>query len=452
MKKVKQYVEGCNQCQRMKDRTEMLAGKLRPNKVLEKLWQYISVDFIMKLPVSKSHDSILVIYNRFLKILHFVAIIEKMIVEELAKLFRDNIQKLHGLSKSVILDRRPQFVARLMKELNKMLEIEVKLSMAYHPQTNGQIERTNQKLEQYLRMYIDHRQSNWSEQLTTAEFTFNNKIHISTKSSLFKVNYEREPRMSFDIRKKEKNVKVKEFVKKIKNRHEKVKVALIKSQKEMKRQVNRNRKEIEKYRVEDKMLISTKDFLMELMKRVIRKLTEKYIGPYIVKKIISENVMELELLMSLRIHLVVDIRRIMKYREQVEGQKKIPPPLVEIEEEKEYEIEKISDRQEKREKLKYLVRWKGYIAEEDTWKELENPKNMRGLVEKFKKEIRKEEIQQIEKEKEKQRIVKVELNPEAEEFKRSKLLGKYIARILFGWDNKKFENKYLKKLERNQAR
>jgi len=94
------------------------------------------MDFITKLLMSKGHDSILVVCNRFSKMSHFVAMTEKMMVEELAKLFRDNIWKLYGLLESVISDRGPQFVAGLTRELNKMLGIETKLSMAYHPQTD----------------------------------------------------------------------------------------------------------------------------------------------------------------------------------------------------------------------------------------------------------------------------------------------------------------------------
>jgi len=142
---------------------------------------------------------------------------------------------------------------------------------------------------------------------------------MTTKSSLFQINYGRELRMDFDIRKKKKNEKVEEFVRKMKERYKEVRVALVKSQEEMKKQADRNRKEAEEYRVGNKVLISTKDFLMELMKRVTKKLTEKFIRPYVVKKIVSENAVELELLASLRIHLVVNVRRIMKYREQVEG-------------------------------------------------------------------------------------------------------------------------------------
>ena len=140
-------MEGCDQYQKMKNRVEILAGKLKPNEIPEKLWQHILVDFITKLLVLRGHNSILVVCDRFSKISHFMVTTEKTTAEDLARLFRDNIWKLHGLLKSVISDKGLQFAAGLIKELNKMLGIETKLSTAYHPQTNGQTERTNQKLE-----------------------------------------------------------------------------------------------------------------------------------------------------------------------------------------------------------------------------------------------------------------------------------------------------------------
>ena len=248
----------------------------------------------------------------------------------MVKLFRDNVWKLYGLPESVISDRGPQFAAGLTKELNKILGIETKLSTAYYPQTDGQTERTNQKLEQYLRMYVNHRQNNWSERLAMAEFAFNNKMHTATKTLPFQVNYERKLRMSFDIRKKGKNKKAEEFAREIKERHEEARAALVRSQEEMKKQVDRNKKEAEEYRVGDRVLISTKDFSMELMKRATKKLTEKFIGPYVVKKIVLENAVELELPVLLQIHTMVNVRRIVKYREQVEEQKKIPLPPVKV--------------------------------------------------------------------------------------------------------------------------
>jgi len=128
------------------------------------------------------------------------------------------------------------------------------------------------------------------------------------------------------------------------------------------------------------------------MKRAMKKLTEKFIGPYVVRKIVSENAVELELPVSLRVHSVVNVRRLVKYQEQVEGQKKIPPPPVEVEGEKEYEVEEILDRQERRGKTRYLVKWKGYTVEENTWEELENLKNAREKIEEFEKGRFEEEI------------------------------------------------------------
>ena len=145
------------------------------------------------------------------------------------------------------------------------------------------------------------------------EFAFNNKVHTVMKSSLFKVNYRRELRMGFDIRKKGKNVKAEEFVKEMKDRHEEAKAAMVRSQEEMKKQADRNRKKAEEYRVGDKVLISTKNFPMELMKRAMMMIIKKYIGPYVVKNIISENAVELKLPVSLRIYPVVNVRRIVKY-------------------------------------------------------------------------------------------------------------------------------------------
>ena len=122
-------MEGCDQYQKMKNRVEILAGKLKPNEIPEKLWQHILVDFITKLLVLRGHNSILVVCDRFSKISHFMVTTEKTTAEDLARLFRDNIWKLHGLLKSVISDKGLQFAAGLIKELNNMLEIETKLSM-----------------------------------------------------------------------------------------------------------------------------------------------------------------------------------------------------------------------------------------------------------------------------------------------------------------------------------
>jgi len=155
-KKVKKYIESCNICQRNKNHTEALAGKLMSNTVLEKPWSHIIADFITKLPLAHEYNMILVVCNRITKMVHFVPTTKRTLVEGVARLFWDNIWKLHRLPESIIIDRGTQFTAEMIRELNQILKINTKLSTAYHLQTDGQIERINQELEQYLRMFIDH--------------------------------------------------------------------------------------------------------------------------------------------------------------------------------------------------------------------------------------------------------------------------------------------------------
>jgi len=104
---VKQYVEGYDSCQRNKNHTEQLAGKLMPNSIPEKPWTHISADFITKLPIAQGYDSILVVVDRLMKMVHFIPTIKKMLAEGLARLFRDNVWKLHGLPESIVSDRGP---------------------------------------------------------------------------------------------------------------------------------------------------------------------------------------------------------------------------------------------------------------------------------------------------------------------------------------------------------
>jgi len=243
----------------------------------------------------------------------------------------------------------------MMKELNQMLGIDMKLSTAYHPQTDGQTERMNQDLEQYLRMFIDHRQEQWPDWLATAEFTYNNKVQTSTKVSLFRANNGQNPCMGFEMRKKGKFEKVEEFTKRMKEVYEEAEeftkrmkevyeeaeVALKKSQEEMKKYTNRKRGKAEEYQVGDWVLLSTKDLKYQIKGRQLEKLIERFVGPYQVKGIISTNTIELDLPSTVKIHPVVNISRVRRYKDQVEGQKKEQLEPVIIKGEKEYEVEKI---------------------------------------------------------------------------------------------------------------
>jgi len=311
------------------------------------------VDFITKLPVVAGKDAILVICDRLSKMTHFVATTEGTSAEGLARLFKDNVWKLHGLPESVVSDRGPQFAAELTKELNRMLGIKTKLSTAFHPQMDGQMEQINQELEQYLWFFVEHRQRDWPEWLASAEFAVNNKIHTATKVSLFMVNYRRELRMGGDIRKKGKVESATEFVERMKKVHEEAEAVLKKIQEEMKKYADRSRKETEKWKKGDRVLLSTKDLVFK--ERPVQKLTERYIGPYAIEEIVSTNAVKLRLPSLMRIHLVVNVSRIVWYKKQVKRQKKEEGKLIEVEGIEEWEVEKILNKRKIRGVEKYLV-------------------------------------------------------------------------------------------------
>jgi len=354
-KEVERYVDGCNVCQRYKNRSEAPAGKLMPNAIPEKPWSYISADFITKLPLAQGYDAILVVCDRFSQMAHFIATMERMSAEGLARLFWDQVWKLHGLPESIISDRGVQFAAGMMKELNNLLGIQTKLSTAYHPQTDGQTERVNQELEQYLRVFIDHRQEQWLDWLGMAEFAYNNKIHVATKVSPFKVNYDQDPRMGFEGRRKGKYEAAGKFVEKMRKIQEEAKVALGKAQEEMKKFADRKRGKGEEYKVGDLVLLSTKDLKWKMKGRRSEKLTEHFVGPYKIKGIISSNAVELELPKSIRTHPVVNVSRVRLHKPQVEGQKKILPKPVIIEGEEEFEVERILNKRTVQGREKFLV-------------------------------------------------------------------------------------------------
>jgi len=177
--------------------------------------------------------------------------------------------------------------------------------------------------------------------LGTAEFIYNNKAHSSTQITPFKTNYGQDPRIGFEGRKKGKYKGAEKFVMKIKEIQEEARAALGKAQEEMKKYADRKRGEVNDYKVGDLVMLSTKDLKYQMVGRRTEKLMERFVGPYKIKKIVSTNVIELELPSIIRIHLVVNISRICRYIEQVKGQKKEQPAPVIIEGEEEWEVKRI---------------------------------------------------------------------------------------------------------------
>jgi len=181
-----------------------------------------------------------------------------------------------------------------------------------------------------------------------------------------------------------------------------------------------------------------KDLKWQMKGRRTEKLTERFVGPYKVKGIVSSNTIELELPKSIKIHPVVNISRVQLYKLQVEGQKKILPKQVIIEGEEEFKIEKILNKRTVRGKEKFLVRWKGYMAEEDTWENRENLENMKELVEEFERIYGKkvEELRQQ------------ELEEEKKEFS-WELPREFTVKLLYGWGKRRYKREREKRWDKN---
>ena len=209
----------------------------------------------------------------------------------------------------------------------------------------------------------------------------NNKVHTAIKVLSFMANYGKELRMGGDIRRKGKVESMTEFVERMKKVHEEAEAALKKTQEEMKRYADRGGKETENWEKGDQVLLSTKDLVFK--ERPTKKLMERYVGLYVIEEVVSSNAVKLRLPSLMRIHLVVNVSQIVRYKKQMKGQKKKEGKPVEVEGVEEWEVEKILNKKKMRGVKKYLIRWKGFIAEGDTWERRENLKNAEELIEDF---------------------------------------------------------------------
>ena len=184
---VKDHVSRCDHCAHFKGSNQAPAGKLKPLDTPPGSWKEISPDFITDLPESEGFDRILVVVDRFSKEVEFIPCTESISTLDTAKLYLRHVWKHHGLPTGIVLDRGPQFTLQVMKDICKKLGIQPRLSTAHHPQTDTQIERINQDLQQYLHIFTLEKQDEWVSWSPLVQFSYNTKKQLSTEKSLFKV-------------------------------------------------------------------------------------------------------------------------------------------------------------------------------------------------------------------------------------------------------------------------
>lgn len=378
------YIDGCDRCNRTKTFPGKPVGELNPNLPPNDIWTVVTVDLITGLPESQGYDSIMVTVDRLSKMIHVLPTTSRLSSEGLARLFRDNVWKHHGLPQQIISDRGPQFVSGFMRELNRLLQIKTTPSTAYHPQTDGQTERVNQEVEQYLRLFCNHRQDDWAEWLSLAEFSHNNRVQASTRQSPFMLNSGRHPRLGVEPLREVKHESVEQFLKKMESARAEAEAALHQAADDMTRYYNQQRGVAVKYKVGDQVWLDGKDLRTD---RPSKKLSDKRYGPFKVVKVVSESAYQLELPPTMKLHPVFNTVKLRPYYpDTIPGRQsppQRPPPVVEGDE-PEWAVEYVKDsRFVGKHGFQYLVKWKGWPHEDSTWEPAANLKNAALAVEEF---------------------------------------------------------------------
>src|SRR6185369_5885441 len=388
IKDVKKYIGSCDTCQRNKGTNQQPAGLLQPLAIPNQRWEQISMDFITQLPTTQQgHDAIFVVVDRLTKRAHFIPTHTSVTAPEVATLFLNTIFKDHGIPRTIISDRDARFTSHFWKALFQKLGTKLAMSTAFHPQTDGQTERTNRTLEEMLRAYVSYKQNNWDKYLALAEFAYNNSKQTSTKFTPFELDAGQHPLTPITLTTKTLTSveTTNEFLNQWKTMMEIAKDNLMLAQQHQTEQANKHRR-YEEYNVGDKVLLSTRHINNPVDKnRPTRKLSPKFIGPYRIIKKVSVTAYKLDLPNTFRIHPVFHISLLKPYHETSDFSRTVPPPPIFVPEnqQEEYEVETILDKKIVKNKKQYLVKWLGYPLHDATWEPVEHLVNANEKVKEF---------------------------------------------------------------------
>ena len=190
------FVQRCLTCQQVKAEHQKPAGLLQPLEVAEWKWEHVTMDFVTHLPRTlQKHDAVWVIVDRLTKSAHFLAVRMTFALERFCRLYIREIVRLHGIPVSIVSDRDPRFTAHFWKSFQKAMGTWVTMSTTFHPQTDGQFERTIHVLEDMLRACVLDHKGSWEEHLPLLEFVYNNSYQASIQMAPYEALYGRPCRL-----------------------------------------------------------------------------------------------------------------------------------------------------------------------------------------------------------------------------------------------------------------
>jgi hypothetical protein len=360
---VETFVHVCHQCQTNKPPNVKPGGLLQPLPVPTRKWESIGMDFIVQLPCTKNgHDSIMVVIDRLSKLAHFIPTTTDISAADVAHLFIQHVAKHHGLPSSIVSDRDTKFTSRFWQAVMEMWGVKSDMTTAFHPQGNAQTERMNRVLEEYLRHFVSPKQDNWDELLPIAEFAINNSYQESIGMTPFYMTYGYNPRSPVTVESVVDTVPAAmEYVQGIDQAVKEAKLLVQKAQQRQKAHADTARRAV-KFSVGQEVLLSTEN--IRLKTPGAQKLLPRFIGPFVIKSQKSLVTYELRLPDTLKVHPVFHVSLLKPYYRSGSYQ---PPPLpLSVDDIGPlYEVEAVLKYRPR--KKQYLVQWKGYGKEHNTW-------------------------------------------------------------------------------------
>ena len=379
---VKQFVANCHDCARAKVSHEKYLGLLKPLPVPQRRWAHISMDFVVALPLSIDHYgqecvNILVITDRLTKMVKYIPM-DGITAEDTARAFYLNVWKDHGLPCDFITDRGTQFESHFWHELCNRCRIKASLSTAFHPETDGQTERANAVMEQYLRVFVNFFQDDWAKWLPSAEFAANNHFSEATQFTPFFANSGQHPRMGFEpsshwedrimsYRQLADRLHADGFVEQMDRINETLQAQMTLAQASQEEFANRNRQPAPKYQVRDLVWLDARNLQLQ---RVSKKLSEKFEGPFPIIETIGTHAYRLELPPEWSCHDVFHTNLLRPAAsDPVPGQAPpVPFPSLDAQNRDVWVVESIEDSKMDRSTLKFRVKWEN--VHYHTWETL----------------------------------------------------------------------------------
>jgi transposase InsO family protein len=390
-KEVQSYIHTCESCQRNKPSNQLPAGLLQPLPIPDRPWQTVTMDFIGPLPTTpRGFDSVTVFVDKLSKQVHFVASHTSDTASQVARIFFDNIFRLHGLPTTIVSDRDAKFTSRFWTELSRLLDVHLAMSTAFHPQTDGQTERANRTLITMLRSFVDQRQSNWDLLLPAAEFAVNNAVNASSGVSPFFFNTGMHPNvpMSLLAPSPGPNPSANDFVRLQSEALILAKESLAAAQERQATAADTRRRDHD-FKVGDQVLLSLENITLPADRtRTSQKLLARFAGPHTIVEQLSPVSFRLELPPTMNIHPVFHVDRFRHYHPSpaVLGPRTPARPAPEIvDDEEEYVVEGIAEHRISNNRREYLVQWEGFPREDWTWEPEDNLAHSKKILNKYKR-------------------------------------------------------------------